>query len=98
MASVDWQALLENVTNDRIVAFFTSPYGLAALGAFVLLSLAMKWRVMFVVIAASLAISFVTRYSLAGHEEGPSRHLFLFAGGAVAVGAFVVYFLFIRDD
>ena len=98
LASVDWTGLLERFSNDRIVAFFTSRYGLGCLGLILLLSIIYKKRVLFVVIAASLAVSFVVRYSLAGHELGPSRHLFLFAGGAVAVGAFVIYYLFIRED
>lgn len=96
--SVDWQGLLERGSNDRIVNFFTGTYGLALLGVLLLLSVVYKWRIMFVVIAASLALSFVTRYSLTSQEVGPNKTLFLFASGGVAVGAFVIYYLFIRED
>ncbi len=98
LSEVDWQALLEQVSNDRLVALFSHPYGLAALGALMLLALFMKWRITFVVVAAGLAVGFLARYTVVGAQGGPNRSLFLFAGAAVAVGAFIIYFLFIRED
>lgn len=98
IASVDWSAFSEHLANDRLVAYFTHPYGMAAIAVLLLVSLLCKWRIVFVALSAALAISFLTRYSLAGHNMGPSRHLFLFAGGAVVIGAFIIYFLFIREE
>lgn len=97
-SSVDWNALFENVSNERLVAFFTHPYGLAALGVLLLLSAILKWRVTFVVIAAGLGIAFLARSTLAGPQDGPNRNILLLAAGGVAVGAFVIYYLFIRED
>lgn len=96
--ATDWDVLLERFSNDNIVAFFTQPLGLGLLGVLLLSSMLFKKRVLFVVMAAALAVSFVTRYTLEGHQDGPNKNLFLFAGGGVAISAFVVYFLFIRDD
>ncbi|GAB4268883.1 MAG: hypothetical protein Kow0092_22800 [Deferrisomatales bacterium] len=98
VGGIDWQGLLEHVSNDRLVALFTHPYGLAALGVLVLLCVVLKWRILFVAVTGALLVGLVTKYTLAGHQMGPSRHLFLFAGGAVAVGAFIIYFLFIREE
>jgi len=95
---IDWDALLEHVSNERLVALFTHPYGMTALGVLLLVSLLLKWRVTFVVLAAGLAVSFLTRYTVGGEHGGPNRTLFLFAGGAVALGAFIIYYLFIRED
>jgi hypothetical protein len=98
LASVDWKGLLKHVSNDRLVALFTSPYGIAGLGVLLLLSLFLKWRLMFVAIAGALMVSLLGRYVLVGPQEGPNRTIYLFVGGAVAVGAFVIYFVFIRED
>ena len=96
--SSDWDTLLERISNDNIVAFFTRPVGLGLLGALLLASIAFKKRVLFVVMSAALAVSFLTRYTVEGHQDGPNKNLFLFAGGAVAISAFIIYFLFIRDE
>ncbi len=96
--TVDWEALGAQVSNERLVALFTHPYGMAGLGVLLLLSLLLKWRVTFVVIAAALAVSFLARSTLSGVQEGPNRNLFFFAAGGVAVGAFIIYYLFIRED
>ena len=98
VASVDWQALGEYVSNERLMEILSHPYGLAGLGALMILALFMKWRITFVVVAAGLAVGFLARYTVVGAQAGPNRSLFLFAGAAVAVGAFVIYFLFIRED
>ena len=98
LASVDWNGLLENVSNDRLVAFFTHPYGMAGLGVLLLLTVILKWRLMFVAIAGALMGSVLARYILAGPQAGPNRTIFLFVGGAVAVGAFVIYYIFIREE
>ena len=98
LASVDWNALMENVSNDRLVALFTHPYGMAGLGVLLLLSILLKWRLVFVAIAGALMVSLLVRYVLVGPQSGPNRTLYLFAGGAVAVGAFVIYYVFIRED
>ncbi|MDW7712539.1 MAG: hypothetical protein SCH98_18910 [Deferrisomatales bacterium] len=98
VASVDWRGLLENVSNERLVAFFTHPYGLAGLGLVLLLSLILKWRVTFVVISAALAVAFLARSTLSGVQDGPNRNVLFLAAGGVAVGAFVIYYLFIRED
>jgi hypothetical protein len=97
-SSVDWNALLENVSNERLVAFFTHPYGLVGLGVIIVLSLLLKWRVTFVAVSAALGIAFLARSTLAGVQDGPNRNILLLAAGGVAVGAFIIYFLFIRED
>jgi len=94
---IDWGSLLKYVTNERIMAALTHPYGLAAIGVLMLLSLFMKWRITFAVLAGGAAVAFLGRYVTAG-EGGPNRQMFLFAGGAIAVGAFLIYYLFIRED
>jgi hypothetical protein len=96
--AADWVTLLDRFSNDKIVAFFTRPWGLGLLGALAVASIVFKKRVLFVVIAAALAISCLARYTLAGHDEGPNKSMFLFAGGAIAIGAFIIYFLFIREE
>lgn len=96
--SVDWSALMEKVSNDRLVALFTHPYGLAALGVLLVLCVVLKWRILFVAVTGALLVGLLTRYTLAGPQTGPNRNLLLFAGGGVAVGAFVIYYLFIRED
>lgn len=98
LSSADWNVLLENVSNERLVAFFTHPYGLAGLGVVILLSLLLKWRVTFVAVSAALGIAFLARSTLAGVQDGPNRNILLLAAGGVAVGAFIIYFLFIRED
>jgi hypothetical protein len=49
-------------------------------------------------ISASLLVSLLMRYTLADHIDGPDKTVLMFAGGAVAVGAFVIYYLFIREE
>jgi hypothetical protein len=94
----DWDTLFERLSNDNIISFFTQPIGMTLLGALMLASVLFKKRILFVVISAALAVSFLTRYTLAGHQGGPNKTMFLFAGGVIAIGAFVIYFLFIRDE
>lgn len=97
-SSIDWSILSENLSNDRLVGYFTHPYGMALLGVLMLVSVLCKWRLVFVVISAALAVSFLARYTLAGEQVGPNHNLLLFAGGAVILGAFIIYFVFIRED
>jgi len=94
----DWQGLLENFSNDKIVAFFTQPLGIGILVALMVLSVIYKWRIFFVLLAGSLAVSFLVRSTLTGTETGPNKTLLVFAGGGVAIGAFAIYYLFIRED
>jgi predicted membrane channel-forming protein YqfA (hemolysin III family) len=96
--STDWKELLEHFSNDKIISFFTRPVGLGVLGVLLLLSVVNKWRVLFVVISGTMAVSFLVRSTLATGQVGPGRSLFVFAGGAIAIGAFAIYFLFIRED
>jgi hypothetical protein len=98
LAAVEWQQLLEHASNERIIALFTSPLGLGLLGGLLLLSALLKWRIAFAVMAASLALSFIARSTLTDTSVGPSAGMLAFAGGCVAVGAFVIYYLFIRED
>ena len=98
LTSTDWNALLEPVSNDRLVAAFTHPYGLAALAAIWLISILCKWRIVFVAITGALMVSLLVRYTLVGDQVGPDRTVFLFAGGGIFVGAFIIYYLFIRED
>jgi len=98
VTSVDWNGLMENVSNEKLVALFTHPYGLAALGVLLVLSVFLKWRFTFVAISAALAIAFVARTTLAGVQDGPNRNVLYLAAGGVAIGAFVIYYLFIRED
>jgi hypothetical protein len=97
-AAVDWETLMEHVSNERLVAMFTHPYGMAALGVLLVLSVIVKWRLVFVGITAALLVSLLMRYTLAEEITGPDRTVLLFAGGAVAVGAFIIYYLFIREE
>jgi len=98
VTSVDWNGLMEHVSNEKLVAFFTHPYGLAGLGVLLVLSVLLKWRVTFVAISAALAVAFVARTTLAGAQDGPNRNVLYLAAGGVAIGAFVIYYLFIRED
>ncbi len=97
-ARVNWDALLSHVTNDRLIALATHPYGMAALLALLVLTVVCKWRLLFVAIAGALAISLLARHTLEGSQTGPSGNLLAFAGGGVAVAAFAIYYLFIRED
>lgn len=96
--STDWKGLLEQCSNDKIVSFFTKPAGLTVLGALLVLSIVNKWRVLFVVIAGAVAVSFLARSTLTSTDVGPNRTLLVFAGGGVAIAAFAIYYLFIRED
>ncbi len=98
LAESDWQGLLEQVSNERIVAAFTSPWGLAVLGAILLASVLLKWRITFVVVSAATAIGFLARSTLSEEIVGPNRGMFGFIAGGVAIGAFIIYYVFIRED
>lgn len=97
-SSVDWKGLLEHVSNENLVPLFTHPYGIAALGVILLLCVFLKWRVMFVAVSGAIMVALLTRYALVSEQTGPNKTLFAFAGGAVAIGAFIIYYLFIRED
>ena len=97
-ASVDWAALMENVSNDRLVELFTHPYGMAGLGVLMLISVLLKWRITFVALTGCLLVSLLTRYALVGETTGPDRTVLMFAGGGVAIAAFIIYNLFIREE
>jgi predicted membrane channel-forming protein YqfA (hemolysin III family) len=96
--SIDWEGLLEHVTNEKIIAFFTQPIGLGILAVLMVLSLVNKWRIVFVIVVATGAISFLARSTLASGSEGPDQTILMFAGGAMAIGGFAIYYLFIRED
>lgn len=96
--STDWQGFLDQVTNEKIIAFFTQPIGLSILAVVLVLSLINKWRIAFVVVVGTAAVSFLARSTLSSGTEGPSSTILLFAGGAVAIGGFAIYYLFIRDE
>lgn len=96
--SVNWEGLFENVSNDRLVALFTHPYGMAFLGVLMAVSVLLKWRITFVALAGGLLVSLLTRYVLVGETTGPDRTLLLFAGGGVIIAAFIIYNLFIREE
>lgn len=96
--AVDWEGLFENVSNDRLVALFTHPYGMAFLGVMMVISVLLKWRITFVALTGGLLVSLLTRYVLVGETTGPDRTLLLFAGGGVVIAAFIIYNLFIREE
>ena len=97
-ASVDWEALMESVSNDRLVELFTHPYGMAGLGVLMLVSVLLKWRITFVALTGGLLVSMLTRYVLTGESAGPDRTVLMFAGGGVAIGAFIIYSVLIREE
>jgi Na+-transporting NADH:ubiquinone oxidoreductase subunit NqrB len=94
----DWQGRLENFSNDRIVEFFTRPLGLGIIATLMVLSIVYKWRILFAFLAGSLAVSFLVRSTLTGAETGPNKTLLAFAGGGVVIGAFIIYYVFIREE
>ena len=96
--SVDWATLFENVSNDRLVALFTHPYGMAFLGVLMLVSILLKWRITFVALTGGLLISMLTRYVLTGESTGPDRTVLLFADGGVVIGAFIIYMTLIQEE
>lgn len=95
---VDWEGLFAHVTNDRLIELATHPYGMGALLALLVVTVACKWRLMFVAIAGALGIALLARYTLDGAQTGPSGNILAFAGGGIAVAAFAIYYLFIREE
>lgn len=98
LKAVDWQQYLSHVTNDKIVEFFTSVYGLATLGGLLAISLICKWRIFTALILGGIGVCLVAKFTLSEEIMGPDKSVLLFAGGGVVVGAFLIYFLFIQDD
>ncbi len=97
LKSVDWEALLEHVSNDRIVAIATSTWGLIALGLLLVLSIVLRWRLIFVFLSASFGVGLLAHTTVL-ESTALGKKLFVFAGGGIAVAAFVIYQLFVKDE
>lgn len=96
--SINWQEYLSHVSNDKIIEFFTSIYGLIALGVLLIASILCKWRLLTAAILGGVGIAVLANLTLSDSTSGPDRTLLFFAAGGVAVGAFLIYFLFIQDE
>ncbi len=96
-ASSDLSLYADNLSNEKLIHFMTSPLGLGIFLAIIALAFYLKWKVVFVSLAGILAGVYVVRYTITD-TSGPNQTIFLFIGGAVALAAFVIYFGLMGED
>lgn len=88
LQAVDIESLLRN------------PYFLVASGVFAVVAVVKRLIGLLVLYVAAVALAALFHYTVPGGDVGTldTRQLVIFAGGALAIGAVVIYFLLIRSD
>jgi hypothetical protein len=95
--STDWSFFQDNLNNDTLIGYITSPVGLGISVVLIIISFFLKWRLVFVGISTVLAGLLVARYTMTD-TGGPNKSILLFAGGAVLVSALAIYFSLMSEE
>ncbi len=82
---------MEHLSNDSVISYFAHPLGIGFFVALMVFCYFMRWKIMFAALGAILAGTFLLQYVISDDIVGPDKMILLFVGGAVAVGAFVIY-------
>lgn len=90
-------SLMENMTNEMMIAHLTSPIGLGIAAVLVVFFVIMKWRLSAVIVTAIIAGIYIVRYTISD-TDGPNSSIFLFIGGAALLGGFVIYFTLMQEE
>lgn len=97
MATAQNSPFMENMNNEKLITFLTSPVGLGIMTGLVVVFVLLKWNLSAVVATALMAGIYVVRYTIK-EGDGPNDSIYLFIGAAVALGGFIIYFTLMREE
>ena len=85
------------IANIDLAKLAADPRVLVATAIVAVIAVIMRWKFVILLIFGIGAILAVARYSDLG-EAALDTRMYIFVGGAVAVGVVLIYFLFIKGD
>ncbi len=88
---------IEFIASIDIAKLAADPRVLVATAALAVVAVLMRWKYVMLLIFGICAIMGVARYAHLG-EAALDPQMFVFVGGALAVGVVLIYFLFIKGD
>lgn len=97
MATAQNSPFMENMNNEKLITFLTSPVGLGITIGLVVVFILLKWKLSAVIATAIMAGIYVVRYTIR-EGDGPNDSIYLFIGGAVALAGFIIYFTLMREE
>lgn len=97
IAATNDSPMMENMSNEKMVTYLTSPLGLGIAVALVIALIFLKQRLSAVIVTALIAGIYVVRYTITD-TSGPNDTIFLFIGGAAALAGFIIYFTLMKEE
>ena len=88
---------IDFIASIDIAKLAADPRVLAATAVVAVVAVIMRWKYVILLIFGLCAIMAVARYAHL-REAALDTNMFIFVGGALAVGFVLIYFLFIRGD
>ncbi len=88
---------IEFIASIDIAKLAADPRVLVATAALAVVAVLMRWKFVLLFIFGVCAIMAVARYAHL-QEAALDPQMFVFVGGALAVGVVLIYFLFIKGD
>lgn len=89
--------MMEQMSNEKMIGYLTSPTGLGIAVGLIIVLLFLKQRLSAVIVTALIAGIYVVRYTITD-TSGPNDTIFLFIGGAAALGGFIIYFTLMKEE
>ena len=89
--------LIDFIASIDIAKLAADPRVLVATAVVAVVAVLMRWKFVILLIFGLCAIMGVARYAHL-REAALDTNMFIFVGGALAVGLVLIYFLFIRGD
>ncbi len=89
--------VIEYIASLDLASLSADPRVLIATAVVAVIAVIMRWKLIILFIFGICAIMAVARYAHM-REAALDTNMFVFVGGAFAVGLVLIYFLFIRGD
>lgn len=97
IATAQNSPFMENMDNEKLITFLTSPIGLGIMATLVIIFIFLKWNLSAVIATSLVAGIYVVRYTIS-EGDGPNDSIYLFIGAAVALAGFIIYFTLMREE
>ncbi len=93
------RSLVDFLVNSDLMSLAADPRVIFAAAALFVVAIIFKWKSVMLLIFAMAAIIAVLHYSkVAEGQVEIGQNLYIFAGGILAIGIILIYFLFMRGD
>ena len=97
MRTANESPLLENMSNEKVITFLTSPIGLGIAIGLIAAFILLKWRISAVAVTTVMAGIYIFQYTIT-ETDAPNSTIYLFIAGAAALAGFIIYFTLMKEE